>query len=189
MKRRGRGIRTIGKGWEKLLLLPQKTLAPPPRTEDLKRRIIEFKATLNDDLARKILNEALTYRTSGGRIISNLVKNDGIEWEGWERRLISETATTRTYQGYTPIVVRYPFSTFRYIGIFRPAPGDEYYRDEGPLYIKVTEAGSSEDWQGMRFTVRPDTDEVALIASLLHLCKNLEDSPSRPIFLKEEIYR
>lgn len=158
----------------------------------MKDKIIEFKNNLDKNEAEKILLASLVLKNDDNDI-SYLLGLDDILYinNGLGINLIfttpaeTETKRTETFTNYTsttttpghgritgkhPIFV--PFSEFRHIRIQKIK--DNYtvqfmtklFMGKGP-YLGVNK---------FVFKIKPEADEVALIASLLYLCNNIKDS-------------
>jgi Sel1 repeat len=139
--------------------------------EDLKRRIIEFKRTLDEEIAKGILDAALSnYVTAEPAVI-----NDGLNYVGDE--VVDDGTVIHTEGPFVRSSVMYhferrtvyvPFSDIRHIRIAQK----DYPKSHPHNFVDFVKDGT----HTFRFIVRPDADETRLVASLLYLCKNLEDS-------------
>jgi hypothetical protein len=145
--------------------------------EDLRRRIIEFKTTLDEETAKGILDAALSnYVTAEHAII-----DDGLNFVGDEvidDRTVIHTEGPFAKQSVMSHLerrtVHVPFSDIRHIRIART----DYPKSHPHNFVqfvsrRVVRAYGVNDFP---FIVRSDADEARLVASLLYLCKNLEDS-------------
>lgn len=151
----------------------------------LKDKIIKFKSGLNKDSAEVIISKSVyivdslypginsAYIKDGLNIHLEVKVGDGVKSETSGTRYLSTTRTTEYYHLESrPILVPYDDILNVYIRKDKSKYSVEFWTKFPVLKSekKVKYYGANK----FEFKIRPDTDEVALIASLLYLCESIK---------------
>jgi len=178
----GDGILKDTRKYALIFLSQTQTVRNKDYPASLKEKIIEFKNSLNKDSAEQILRTSLLLEDkSSSLFVGASYINNGL---GMNLRIIANTqtkitsngqfTTTTTSHGYgsLPILIQYSDIENVYIRKIR-----EKFTVEFWIKIYRSLPPSKRPYHGQNFfyfTIRPETDEVALIASLLFLCNNIK---------------